>query len=141
MQADCWLNCNVGDLGSIPGSVTSPGEGKGYPLQYSIHCIHCVHAFSVTSVMSEVFEALWAVALQAPLSMGFSRKENWSGLPRPSPGDLPNPAIKPASRALQAAPSPAEPPESPALCAVHALCIACACSSVCPVSCHHICGL
>ncbi|ELR45062.1 hypothetical protein M91_03210, partial [Bos mutus] len=34
---------------------------------------------------------------QAPLSMGFSRQKYWSGLPFPSPGDLPNPGIKPAS--------------------------------------------
>ena len=36
---------------------------------------------------------------QAPLSMGFSREEYWSGLPRPPPGDLPNPGIKPVSHA------------------------------------------
>ena len=40
---------------------------------------------------------LWTVALQAPLSMGFSRKEYWSGLPGPFPGDLPDPGIKPCS--------------------------------------------
>ena len=39
----------------------------------------------------------WTVALQAPLSMGFSRQEYWSGLPRPPPGDLPNPQIEPTS--------------------------------------------
>ena len=44
--------------------------------------------------------ALWTVALQAPLSMGFSKQEYWSGLPFPSPGDLPNPGIKPVSPAL-----------------------------------------
>ena len=44
----------------------------------------------------------WAVAYQAPSSMGFSRQEYWSGLPFPSPGDLPNPGIKPRSLALQA---------------------------------------
>ena len=44
---------------------------------------------------------LLTVARQAPLSMGFSRQENWSGLPFPSPGDLPNPGIKPSSLALQ----------------------------------------
>ena len=38
-----------------------------------------------------------AVARQAPLSMGFSRQEYWSGLPCPPPGDLPNPGIKPTS--------------------------------------------
>ena len=42
----------------------------------------------------------WTVARQAPLSMGFSRQEYWSGLPFPSPGDLPDPGIKPASPAL-----------------------------------------
>ena len=44
----------------------------------------------------------WTVAHQAPLSMGFSRQEHWSGLPFPSPGDLPNPGIEPISPALQA---------------------------------------
>ena len=39
----------------------------------------------------------WTVACQAPLSMGFSRQEYWSELPCPSPGDLPNPGIEPAS--------------------------------------------
>ena len=43
----------------------------------------------------------WTVAHQAPLSMGFSRQEYWSGLPSPSPGHLPNPAIEPVSPALQ----------------------------------------
>ena len=44
----------------------------------------------------------WTVACQAPVSMGFSRQEYWSGLPFPSPGDLPNPGIEPRSPALQA---------------------------------------
>ena len=38
----------------------------------------------------------WNVACQAPLSMGFSRQEYWSGLPCPAPGDLPDPGIKPS---------------------------------------------
>ena len=41
-----------------------------------------------------LFVTLWTVALQAPLSMGFSRQEYWSGLPCPPPGDLPNPGIE-----------------------------------------------
>ena len=45
---------------------------------------------------------LWTVSRQAPLSMGFSRQEHWSGLPFPSPGDLPDPGIKPVSPLLQA---------------------------------------
>ena len=50
----------------------------------------------------------WTVACQAPLSMGFSQQEYWSGLPFPSPEDLPNPGIEPGSPALQAKSSPIE---------------------------------
>ena len=45
----------------------------------------------------QLFVTLWTVARQAPLFMGFSRQEYWSGLPFPSPGDLPNPGIESAS--------------------------------------------
>ena len=51
----------------------------------------------------------WTVASQAPLSMGFSRQEYWSGLPSPAPGDLPDPGIEPRSPALSADASPSEP--------------------------------
>ena len=50
-----------------------------------------------------------------PLSMGFSRQEYWSGLPFPSPGDLPNPGIEPRSPALQADALSSEPPGKPNL--------------------------
>ena len=43
----------------------------------------------------QLFATLWTVAHQAPLSMGFSRPEYWSGLPCPPPGDLPNPGTEP----------------------------------------------
>ena len=52
------------------------------------------------SVMSDSVTPL-SVVFQAPLSMGLSRKEYWNGLPCLSPGDLPNPGIKPGSLALQ----------------------------------------
>ena len=55
----------------------------------------------------------WTVAHQAPPSMGFSRQEYWSGLPFLSPGNLPNPGIKPGSPALQADALPSEPPGKP----------------------------
>ena len=55
------------------------------------------------------------VACQAPQSMGFSRQGYWSGLPCPSPGDLPDPGIEPRSPALQADSSPFEPPGKPLL--------------------------
>ena len=49
------------------------------------------------SVMSDSFATPWTIARQAPLSMKFSWEEYWSGLPFPSPGDLPDPGIKPES--------------------------------------------
>ena len=48
----------------------------------------------------QLFETLWTVAYQAPPSMGFSGQEYWSGLPFPSPGDLPDPGIEPTSSIL-----------------------------------------
>ena len=57
-----------------------------------------------------LFATPWTVAYQAPPSMGFSRQEYWSGLPFPSPGDLPDPGIKPRSPTFQADALPAEPP-------------------------------
>ena len=47
-----------------------------------------------------LLETSWTVAYQAPLSMGFSKQECWSGLPFPSPGDLPDPGIEPGSPTL-----------------------------------------
>ena len=55
------------------------------------------------------------VAYQASLSMGFSRQEYWSGLPFPSPGDLPNPGTEPGSPALEADALTSEPPGKPCL--------------------------
>ena len=53
---------------------------------------------------------LCIVACQAPLSMGFSRQEHWSGLPFPSPEDLSDPGIEAGSPALQEDSLPSEPP-------------------------------
>ena len=50
----------------------------------------------------QLFMTLWTVACQAPLSMEFPRQEFWSGLPFPTPGDLPDPKIEPPSPAMQA---------------------------------------
>ena len=55
----------------------------------------------------------WTVAYQASPSMGFSRQEYWSGLPFPSPGDLPDLGIEPGSPALEADALPSEPPGKP----------------------------
>ena len=58
----------------------------------------------------QLFATPWTVAYHTPLSMGFSRQEYWSGLPRPFAEDLPNPGIEPGSLALQADALPSEPP-------------------------------
>ena len=68
------------------------------------HIATCVSIFSCFSHV-RLFAILWAIALQSPLSMGFSRQVDWSGLPFPSPGDFPDPGMEPmspASPALQA---------------------------------------
>ena len=56
-----------------------------------------------------LFATPWGVTYQAPLSVGFSRQEYWSGVPFPSPGDLPNPGIEPGSPALWADALPSGP--------------------------------
>ena len=60
-----------------------------------------------------LFATPWTVAYQAPLSMGFSRQEYWSGLPFPSPGDLPDPGNKPVFPTLEADTLTSEPPGKP----------------------------
>ena len=60
-----------------------------------------------------LFVTLWTISCKAPLLMGFSRKEYWSGQPVPSPGALPDPVIKHESPTLQADSSPSEPPGKP----------------------------
>ena len=57
----------------------------------------CIHIQLLSFV--QLFEALWTVAHHGPLSMKFSRREYWGGLPFPYPGGLPDPGIKPASPA------------------------------------------
>ena len=74
-----------------------------YSLIVTVGCSVCLISFATP----------WTVALQAPLSMRFSRQESWKGLPFPSPGDLPGPGIEPrspVSPALQADSLLPEPP-------------------------------
>ena len=61
----------------------------------------------------QLFEIPWTVAFQAPLFMGFSRQEYWSGLPFPPAGDLPDPGIEPTSPALAGGFFSTRPPEKP----------------------------
>ena len=65
------------------------------------------------SVLSDSFATPWTVTHQAPLSMGFPDQEYWSGLPFPSPGDLPDPGMEPTSPALTGGFFTTEPPWKP----------------------------
>ena len=79
-----------------------------------------------------LFATLWTIARQAPLSMGFSRQEYWSGLPCPPPGDFSHPGIKPefpVTPAVQVDSLPAEPLGKPKW----YLCCCCCCCSVASV--------
>ena len=79
-------------------------------------CVYvCIYIYTHTHIYGmctklfqscPTFVILSIIALQLPLSMGFSRGEYWSGLPWPPPGHLPDPGIKPVSPALQADPFP-----------------------------------
>ena len=84
---------------ALAGGFFTTSTTWGYPL-VKVKSLSCVRLFATP----------WTVAYQAPPSMGFSRQECWSGLPFPSPGDLPNPGIEPRSPALRADALPSEPP-------------------------------
>ena len=75
----------------------------------NFHSACCVLSLSLI----QLFATPWAVACQVPLSIGFPRPEYWSGLPFASPGDLPNPGIKPASPVLAGRFLTTEPPGKP----------------------------
>ena len=77
----------------------------------SFHLLLCASALPPSHV--RLFATLWAVPHQAPLSMGFSNQENWSGLPSPPAGDLPDLRIKPSSPALAGRFFTTEPPGTP----------------------------
>ena len=121
-------NTEVGCHSLLQGIFLAQGSNPGLP-----HCrqiLHrlshqgspyvCIHIWyevkwSEVKLLSHVwlFVTLWTVAYQDPQFMGFSRQEYWSGLPFPSPGDLPDLGIEPRSPALQADSFPSEPPGKP----------------------------
>ena len=84
--------------------------GNVYLAQYIL-----VSLYNKVKLLSHVgfFAIPWTIIYEASLSIGFSRQEYWSGLPFPSPGDLPDPGIEPRSPALQADTLPSEPPGKP----------------------------
>ena len=100
--------CEGFSLGEVTGRFWVERESltfkkrKGYSAAMfsEVKSLSCVQLFAIP----------WTVACQAPPSMGFSRQEYWSGLPFPSPGDLPNPGIEPGSPTLQADSLLSQPP-------------------------------
>ena len=108
-----------------PGDLPNPGIKH---LLCLLHCQRISYCWAIRKVLTvvwsevkslshvQLFGTPWTVVHQVPLSMGFSRQEYWSGLPFPSPGDLPNPGIEPGSPALQADALPPEPPGKPGRC-------------------------
>ena len=108
-----------------PGKTTEASVWQHFPMWGIVpSCLSCLSWIIVTvsaspslsektsQLLSRVrlFTTPWTVAYQASLSMGFSRQEYWSGLPFPSPGDLPDPGIEPSSPTLEADTLTSEPP-------------------------------
>ena len=91
-------NTRVGSLSLSPGDLPYPG----------VPCIESEVMKSLSHV--QLFAIPWTVVYQASLSMGFSRQEYWSGLPCPSPRDLPDLGIELTSPAFQADSLLSEPP-------------------------------
>ena len=91
-------------LSPFPSRLPSPEERE-----LSVFRYHTVKMKVKSLCRVRLFATPWTVAYWAPLSMGFSGQGDWSGLPFPSPGDLPNPGIEPRSPALQADTLPSEP--------------------------------
>ena len=92
----------------------SPGAGGQIQTSLSLDGIPWVLSIRAFSATTDALQphGLY-VACQAPLFMGFSRQEYWNGLPFPSPGDLPNPGIKPTSPVLEGRFFTTEPPRKP----------------------------
>ena len=88
----------------------------------AVFVIACVYVCVLVSQLCPFLLIPWTVVWQAPLSVEFSRQEYWSGLPFPSPGNLPHPGIDPGCPSLQADFLPSEPPD---------FCYYCGCLSTC----------
>ena len=118
-----WWGRGSGNCGRFPGSLRRDVKGRWravsvrwsrdycwdklgrdkiqWRLMY-VHSCQCWKFHPLLLSPQEIVAQLWTGTHQAPLSMGFSRQEYWSGLPFSSPGDLPDSGIKPRSPALQA---------------------------------------
>ena len=85
---------NAGGAGSVSGQGAKIPHALRPNNQNIIKQKQYFNKFNVLSCV-QLFAILWTVAYQAPLSMGFSRQEHWSGLPFPPPEDLSDPRIEP----------------------------------------------
>ena len=85
----------------LPHPWDSPGKNIGVGCHFLLQCMK-VKSESEVAQSCPTLATPWTVACQAPLSMGLSRQEYWSGLLFPSPGNRPKPGIEPTSPALQA---------------------------------------
>ena len=99
---------------SYPGILESFGEGQVTVDKSFLESNMIIRKVKVKSLSPvRLFATSWTVAYQSPQSMEFPRQEYWNGLPFPSPGDLPDPEIKPGCPALQADALPSEQPGKP----------------------------
>ena len=101
-------------------------NGKGWkPYWLKVFSLTSVQLLEVKSLSrAQLFATPWTIAYQAPPSMGFSRQQYWSGLPFPSPGDLPDPGIEPGSPGFQADTLTSEPPGKSLNCTTHSWIVA-----------------
>ena len=109
------------ESGYVVDPWTFPGKSTGVGCHFLLQGIFLTqgsnlglpHCRQIFYHLKQLFVTPWTIALWAPLSVGFSRQEYWSGLPFPSPGDLPDPGIEPRSSTLGAEALTSEPPGKP----------------------------
>ena len=94
---------------NVPPAMPQEGWVKSIKNPWRTVSLHIVSEVKLLSCI-QFFATPWSAASQASLSMGFSRQEYWSGLPFPSPRDLPDSGIEPRSPMLQADALPSKPP-------------------------------
>ena len=99
-----------------------------------------IPSLSLVTELCPTLATPWTVACQVPLSMGFSRQEYWSGLPFPSPGDLPDPGIETRCPALQAESLLTELRGKPKLAILHKVVYMCQCFHFAPTGLYKWCS-
>ena len=113
VDLQCWVSFRLWQSESIIHIHMSTQWDSITEYQVEFLCYTVSEWVSEVAHCVRLFATPWTVAYQAPPSMGFSRQEYWSGLPFPSPRDLPNPGFKPRCPAFQADALTSEPPGGP----------------------------